>query len=81
MEHMMWIGESMIERDRIRTLGEVVYRVNGLTPDDIRRLAAEILKEKKLNLAVVGNLSDEQERGCVPLWPLRPKQHHDAFLI
>jgi predicted Zn-dependent peptidase len=63
MEHMMWMGESMIERDRIRTLGEVVYRVNGLTPDDIRRVAADILKEKKLSLAVVGALTDEQEKG------------------
>ena len=63
MEHMMWMGESMIERDRIRTLGEVVYRVNGLTPDDIRRVAADILQEKKLNLAVVGALTDEQEKG------------------
>jgi predicted Zn-dependent peptidase len=61
-EHMMWMGESMIERDRIRTLGEVVYRVNGLTPDDIRRVAADILQEKKLNLAVVGALTDEQEK-------------------
>ncbi len=62
MEHMMWIGESMIERDRIRTLGEVVYRVNALTPDDIRRVAAEILKEKKINLAVVGAFTDEHEK-------------------
>lgn len=63
MEHMMWLGESMIERDRIRTLGEVVYRVNSLTPDDIRRVAADILKENKLSLAVVGALTDEQEKG------------------
>lgn len=61
LEHMMWIGESMIERDRIRTLGEVVYRVNALTPDDIQRVAGDILKERRLNLAVVGALKDEQE--------------------
>ncbi|MBF0331677.1 MAG: insulinase family protein [Candidatus Omnitrophica bacterium] len=62
MEHMMWIGESMIERNRIRTLGEVVYRVNALTPEDIRRVAADVLKEKRLNLAVVGALDDDQEK-------------------
>ncbi|MBF0387644.1 MAG: insulinase family protein [Candidatus Omnitrophica bacterium] len=61
MEHMMWIGESMIERDRIRTLGEVVYRVNALTPDDIQRVAGDVLKERRLNLAVVGALKDDQE--------------------
>lgn len=61
MEHMMWIGESMIERDRIRTLGEVVYRVNALTPDDIQRVAGDIIKERRLNLAVVGALKEEQE--------------------
>ncbi|NTV28953.1 MAG: insulinase family protein [Candidatus Omnitrophica bacterium] len=62
MEHMMWIGESIIERDRIRTLGEVVYRVNSLTPEDIRRVAADILKEKRFNLAVVGALEESQEQ-------------------
>ncbi|MBF0595115.1 MAG: insulinase family protein [Candidatus Omnitrophica bacterium] len=61
MEHMMWIGESMIERDRIRTLGEVVYRVNALTPDDIQRVAGDVLKERRLNLAVVGSLKEDQE--------------------
>lgn len=61
MEHMMWIGESVIERDRIRTLGEAVYRVNSLTPEDIRRVAGNLLREKKFNLAVVGALEDGQE--------------------
>ncbi|MBF0486397.1 MAG: insulinase family protein [Candidatus Omnitrophica bacterium] len=62
MEHMMWIGESMIERDRIRTLGEVVYKVNSLTPEDIRRVAGDVLKEKRFNLAVVGPLEDSREK-------------------
>lgn len=62
MEHMMWIGESMIERGHIRTLGEVVYRVNSLTPEDIRRVAADVLKEKRFSLAVVGPLEDGQEK-------------------
>lgn len=61
MDHMMWIGESMIERDRIRTIGEVVYRVNALTPEDIHRVAGDILKERRLNVAVVGALREEQE--------------------
>jgi predicted Zn-dependent peptidase len=62
MEHMMWIGESMIERDRIRTLGEVVYKVNSLTQEDIRRVAADVLKEKRFNLAVVGPLEESREK-------------------
>jgi predicted Zn-dependent peptidase len=62
MEHMMWIGESMVERNRIRTLGEVVYKVNNLSMEDIRRVASDLLKEKKMNLAVVGPIKEEQER-------------------
>ena len=62
-DHMMWMGESVIKRDRVRTLAEVVCRVNALTPEDIRRVAAEVLKEKRLNLAVVGDFSDDQEKG------------------
>jgi predicted Zn-dependent peptidase len=62
MEHMIWIGESMIERNRLRTIGEVVYRVNGLTPDDIRRVANDVLKDKRMNLAVVGTIAEKQEQ-------------------
>jgi hypothetical protein len=67
MEHMMWIGESMIEKDRIRTLGEVVYRTNSLTAEDIRRVANDILKDKKLSLSVVGPLQDDQEKALEAL--------------
>jgi predicted Zn-dependent peptidase len=62
MEHMIWIGESMIERNRIRTIGEVVYRVNGLVPEDIRRVANDILKDKRMNLALVGPVTEKQEK-------------------
>ncbi len=62
MEHMMWIGESMLERDRIRTIGEVVYKINSITLEDIQRVASDLLKDKRMNLAVVGPLKTEQEK-------------------
>lgn len=67
MEHMMWIGESMLERNRIRTIGEVVYKINSISIEDIHRVASEVLQPKKMNLAVVGPLKEEQEKNIASL--------------
>jgi len=61
MEHMLWIGEETICYDRIRTLKEVITYVNKVTMDDIRRLANDIFKENRYNLAIVGPVSEVQQ--------------------
>lgn len=62
MDHMLWIGESTLTRDRTRSLAQVVKRVNRVTIDDISRVAGMILTENRYNFAVVGPVNDEQEK-------------------
>lgn len=72
LDHMLWIGESVISRDRMRTLDEVIKGVKKVKMDDIMRIAKNILKENRFNLAIVGPLTDPQEKqlrrvmGCKP---------------
>lgn len=67
MDHMLWIGEETLIFDKIRTLKDIVAQVNQVTASDIKRLAAEILDEKRFNLAIVGPITDEQQKGLQSL--------------
>lgn len=61
MEQMLWIGEALISRNTGRTVKDVVAALQKIKPQDIKRVAREILDERRYNLALVGPLTDEQE--------------------
>ena len=62
MDHMLWIGETVISRDRVRSAEGVVEAVNKVKLGDIQRVANIVLNPKRMNLAVVGPLTDAQEK-------------------
>lgn len=62
MDHMLWIGESTLVKDRMITLDEIIKKIETITRDDISRVAQEILSPKRFNLAVVGPLTTVQEK-------------------
>ncbi len=62
MDHMLWLGEAVISKDKIRTLETVIKEFERITQADIKRVAAKILDDQKYNLAVVGPITDKQEK-------------------
>lgn len=62
MEQMLWIGESLISRNRGRTVKDVVGALQKITPADVKRVAKHILDDRKYNLALVGPLNDKQDQ-------------------
>lgn len=62
MEHMLWVGESTITRDRIRTMEEVVRAIKGVRIADIKRVANRVFVPQQYNLAVAGPLNKAQEK-------------------
>jgi len=67
LDHMLWMGESVMVRDRIRTMEEVVDAIKKVKRDDIMRLACSIFDARYLNIAVVGPLKKDQEKGIEAL--------------
>lgn len=61
MEHMLWIGEGMIARDKTKTLMSVVKEFENIKIDDLKRVARDILKQERFKLAVVGPVTDKQK--------------------
>jgi len=62
MEHMLWIGESMIIRNRIKTRNSVIRELAKIKISDIKRVARNILNDNKLNLAIIGPLKPDQKK-------------------
>lgn len=62
LDHMLWMGESVMILDRVRSLKEIIKEVNQIKLADIQRVANDILKEKHFNLALVGPLTKHQEK-------------------
>ena len=60
MEHMLWIGDTVISQNKTKTLKSLIADFQKIKKEDIRRVAREILKPGRYNLAVVGPLTDRQ---------------------
>ena len=64
----MWMGAQEMLTGNVRTVDEVVERLDGVTTEDIERVATELIHEDKLNLAVVGPYrSDRRFRNLLRL--------------
>jgi predicted Zn-dependent peptidase len=62
LDHMLWLADTLMAKNRLETLKDIVREVARVTPADIRRVARQILDPQKFSLAIVGPLSDEQEK-------------------
>lgn len=63
-----WLGAQELLTGEVRTVDEVVDRVEAVTTDDLRRVANDLLRTETLNVAIVGPY--RSERGFLPLLKL-----------
>lgn len=61
MDHMLWIGEDMVALNQTKSLDSVMKAFRKVTGPDIKRVARDLFSLDRLNLAVVGPVTDEQE--------------------
>lgn len=62
MEHMLWLGESEISRNRIQTLKDVVRNFEKVKPADVLAAARETLIPNHFSLAAIGPLEEKVEK-------------------
>ena len=54
-----WLGGQELLTGQIRTVDEVSSIIDAITPQDLKRVATQLLLTEKLNLAIVGSVSGE----------------------
>jgi predicted Zn-dependent peptidase len=56
-----WIGRQESLEDRVLSVDEVLQEVDAVTAADIQRVAQRLIRQDKLNLAVIGPFDARQE--------------------
>jgi len=59
LNHMVWLGDKIIGKDKLLTHEEILSRVERVTAGDIKRVAGRIFKGKNLKVAFIGPLKDK----------------------
>jgi len=67
MDYMLWIGEATLTDDRCKTVEQIVQSIKKVTPADVKRVARDIFRPERFNLAVVGPLTRKQKKNLSAL--------------
>ncbi|MDE1920323.1 MAG: insulinase family protein [Candidatus Omnitrophica bacterium] len=67
MDQMLWTGSGVISNDQVKTMGDAIKKIKAVTKSDIQRVAREILDPCRLNLAIIGPMSDGQRKQIADL--------------
>jgi predicted Zn-dependent peptidase len=59
---MVHIGESLICSGRILTMDEILSKIMCVSLEDVQRVAVDILNDRRLNMAVIGPLREEESQ-------------------
>ena len=62
MDHMLWMGGAVISNDQVKTMADVIKKIKAVTRSDIKRVASEILDPQRLNVAIIGPMSEDQQK-------------------
>ncbi len=60
-QNMIRLGENLLCSGRVLTKEEILSKLRKVTLEDMQRVAADLIMDRKLNLAVIGPLSDSEE--------------------
>jgi len=62
MDQMLWMGGGVISNDQVKSMGDIIKKIKAITRADIKRVAKEILNPKSLNVAIIGPMSEDQQK-------------------
>jgi len=62
MDQMLWMGGGVISNDQVKSMGDVIKKIKAVTKNDIKRVALEIFNPQRLNVAIIGPMSEDQQK-------------------
>ena len=65
MEEMLYMGEQTISLDKVKTQEEIIRELNRVKIEDLMRVSGDIFTDKKINLALIGPVSDRDKRKII----------------
>ncbi|MBU1043688.1 MAG: insulinase family protein [Candidatus Omnitrophica bacterium] len=65
LEHMSWLGESIMTEGKPQYVEKVIEGIEKVTAEQIRLLAKKIFSNNNLNLSVVGPVDDKKQKKLI----------------
>ena len=62
MSQMLWMGGGIVSNDQVKSMSDVIKKIKAVTRSDIKRVAKEILNPQRLNVAIIGPMSEDQQK-------------------
>ena len=62
MDHMLWVGESLVSLKRITTPTEILRKVSRVKPEEVRSVARSIFQSRALKLALIGPQKEKDRK-------------------
>lgn len=62
VEHMLWLGDYAASLNKLPDREDIIKKVESVTADDIKRVSQSIFNSSDLNIAVIGELEDREQR-------------------
>ena len=56
-----WIGSQMVFLNEVKPFSEVVKNIHSITSDELSRVAEELAKSEKSNLAIIGPKEEKRQ--------------------
>jgi predicted Zn-dependent peptidase len=61
MNRMLWLGEHLLGYGEIISPDEIQRKIEAVNPDEIQSLAAELFRDSRLNVAVIGPMKNDRD--------------------
>ena len=62
VEHMLWLGDYATSLNKLPDREEIIKKVEAVTAEDIRRVSKNIFNSSGLNIAVIGEFTDREQK-------------------
>ena len=62
LEHMLWLGDYATSLNKLPDRKEIIKKLDAVTANDIRRVSNSIFNSSGLNIAVIGELTDKEQK-------------------
>jgi predicted Zn-dependent peptidase len=62
VEHMLWLGDYAASLNKLPDREEIIKKVESVTAEDLMRVSKSIFNSSGLNIAVIGDIEDREQR-------------------
>ena len=62
VDHMLWLGEHMVSLNKLPDRESIIRKIEAVTVEDIKNVANKIFKSSGLNIAIIGELGDAEQK-------------------